>query len=100
GSSIAYDARGEFGRWCVSQKLADNYLFACAEYGTADPVKVLAGLRAENRAYHWGETSSASTASAKQQLKELFCPSSEAWRTQVLQHSLDLVDRAVRGLRS
>ncbi len=99
-SSIAYDARGEFGRWCVSRKMADNYLFACAEYGTAEPVKMLAGLRAENRAYHWAAASSASTASAKEQLKELFCPASQQWRTQVLQHSLDLVDRAIQGLRS
>lgn len=99
-SSIAYDARGEFGRWCVSRKLADDYLFACAEYGTADPVKVLAGLRAENRSFHWGEPSAAATTHAKQRLKELFCPASEAWRTQVLQHGIGLVERAIQGLRS
>lgn len=99
-SSIAYDARGEFGRWCVSRKLATHYLFACAEYGTADPVKMLAGLRAENRAYHWGQPSAASTAAAKQQLKELFCPASEAWRTEVLQHGVGLVSRAIQGLRN
>lgn len=98
-STIAYDARGEFGRWCVSRKLADQYLFACAEYGTADPVKMLAGLRAENRAFHWSEPASESTVRAKQQLKELFCPASESWRTQVVQHGVGLVGRAIQGLR-
>jgi hypothetical protein len=97
-SGIAYDARGGFGRWCVSRNLAPDYLFACAEFGTYGPVRVLAGLRAENQAYHWGSPSDASTARAKQRLKELFCPSAEAWRSQSLKRGTDLVCRAQRGL--
>ena len=97
-SSIAYDARGGFGQWCVSRNLAADYLFACAEFGTYGPVQILAGLRAENQAHHWGVPSAMYTVRAKQRLKELFCPSSEAWRSQVLERSLDLVGRAVRGL--
>ena len=31
---ISYDARGGFGRWCVSRHFASQYLFACAEFGT------------------------------------------------------------------
>src|SRR5947209_1233063 len=73
-SSVAYDVRGGFGRWCVSRNLAADYLFACAEFGTYGPVQVLAGLRAENQAHHWGVPSAASTVRAKQRLKELFCP--------------------------
>ncbi len=97
-NTIAYDARGGLGRWCVSRKLAPNYLFACAEFGTYHPIQMLAGLRAENQAHHWGTTSSASTARAKHRLKELFCPSATSWRRQVLDDSLDLVARAIRGL--
>jgi Protein of unknown function (DUF2817) len=97
-SNINYDARGSFGRWCVSRKLAPNYLFACAEFGTYGPIHVVAGLRAENQAHHWGSPTAASTIRAKQQLKELFCPSEAAWRSQVLYQSFDLVARSLYGL--
>ena len=97
-SAIAYDIRGGFGRWCVSRRLAEDYLFAYAEFGTYRPTRVLAGLRAENQAQHWGMPAATSTARAKHRLKELFCPSAEAWRSQVLDRSYDLVARAVRGL--
>lgn len=97
-SGIAYEARGGFGRWCVSRGLTPEYLFACAEFGTYGPVRVLAGLRAENQAHHWGTDSAASTIRAKERLKELFCPASHKWRSQVIQRSLDLVSRAQQGL--
>ncbi len=97
-SDIAYDARGGFGRWCVAQQLAAEYLFACAEFGTYSPLRVLAGLRAENQAHHWGQPTSASTGRSKRQLRELFCPASPAWRRQVLRSSQGLADRALRGL--
>lgn len=97
-SGIAYETRGGFGRWCVSRNLAPDYLYACAEFGTYGPIQVVAGLRAENQAHHWGTPSAASTVRAKHRLKELFCPSAEAWRSQVLDQSFDLVDRAVQGL--
>ena len=98
-AEIAYDARGGFGRWCVSNDFAPDYLFACAELGTYSPVKVLAGLRAENQAHHWGTPSSTATAGAKQRLQELFCPSSPRWRSQVISKSLELVSQAIHGLR-
>lgn len=97
-SGIAYDARGGFGRWCVSRGLASNYLFACAEFGTYGPVKVLAGLRAENQAHHWDTPKAPSTLWAKVRLKELFCPASNTWRSQVVERGLELVTRAQQGL--
>jgi hypothetical protein len=73
---VGFDARGGFGQWCVCRKLSPEYLFACAEFGTYSPIEVLAGLRAENQAHHWGERASARTAAVKKELKELFCPAS------------------------
>lgn len=99
-SNLNYNARGGFGRWCVSRKIAPDYLFACAEFGTYGPIQVVAGLRAENQAHHWGTPTAASTVWAKHRLRELFCPAAEAWRTQVLDHSFELVARAVQGLAS
>jgi hypothetical protein len=95
---IAYRARGAFGRWCVHRGLAPDYVFACAEFGTYGPIRVLDGLRSENRAHHWGQPSSACSIRAKRRLQELFCPSSEEWRRQVLARSCDLVDGAVKGI--
>jgi hypothetical protein len=97
-SGIAYEARGGFGRWCHSLGLAPDYLFACAEFGTYGPIPVLAGLRAENQTHHWGTDSAAATVRAKARLKELFCPASPEWRSQVIARSLDLVIRAEQGL--
>ena len=97
-NEISYDARGGLGQWCVSRNLADHYLFACAEFGTHGPISVLAGLRAENQAHHWGRPDSPSTVRANERLRELFCPALPAWRSQVFDHSLDLVRRAIEGL--
>jgi hypothetical protein len=97
-NGIAYDARGGFGRWCVSSGLAPDYLFACAEFGTYGSVQVLAGLRAENQSHHWGAPCAASTVRAKERLKELFCPAAQDWRAQVLDRGLELVGQAHRGL--
>ena len=97
-SGMSYDARGGFGRWCLSRGLSPDYLFACAEFGTYGPVPVLAGLRAENQSHHWGTPSAESTIQSKARLKELFCPASEIWRADVLERSLELIRRAQRGL--
>ena len=98
-SSIAYDARGGFGRWCLAQEIAPQYLFACAEFGTYGPVPVLAGLRAENQAHHWGDAKSPVTQWTKRRLKELFCPASAKWRSQVVDHGMTLIKQAVTGMR-
>jgi hypothetical protein len=95
---ISYETRGGLGSWCVAQFPNIHYLFAYAEFGTYHPIKTLAALRAENQAYHWGRPADRSTIRAKQRLKEIFCPSSAAWRERVLRRSIELVDNAVRGL--
>jgi hypothetical protein len=94
----AFTVRGSFGRWCVSQNQGRDYLYAAAEFGTYKPTQVLGGLRAENQAHHWGRPEDATTARAKSQLAELFCPRSESWRTQVLEQSGRLVKQAIDGL--
>ncbi len=97
--SISYDTRGGLGHWCVTRGYASEYLFACAEFGTFGPVKVLAGLRAENQAHHWGNSEFDATHRAKIRLKELFCPHNESWRLKVLRQSMKLVGQAIDGLR-
>ncbi len=73
-AGVAYAARGGFGPWCVKHSGVQDYLFACAEFGTYSPLRVLAGLRAENREHHWGRPGSMSYDRAKRQLRERFDP--------------------------
>jgi len=79
---VAYRTRGSFGNWCVRQGWVANYLYACAEFGTYDPIAVLGALRAENQAHHWSTDASAATRWAKHRLLERFCPASPSWRAQ------------------
>ena len=82
----------------MARNRARDYLYAAAEFGTYNPVRVLEGLRAENQAHHWGQAESAATERAKRQLVELFCPRAESWRIKVLQRSLQLAHHAVDRL--
>ena len=97
-SGISYNARGGFGRWCVSRAFAPDYLFAYAEFGTYGPIQMLAGLRAENQAHQWGAPDSPNTRRAKERLKELFCPADEQWRSRVLERSRNIVRRTLHEL--
>lgn len=97
-SGISYDARGGLGRWAVHRQAEIDYLFACAEFGTYQPLQVLAGLRAENQAHHFCPPQSPIVNRVQARLRELFCPASAAWRTKVWQSSAKLVEQAVTGL--
>ena len=91
---VAYDARGGFGPWCHSRRRGRAYLFACAEFGTYGPVRVVGALRRENMAHHWGEPSDPATARAKAALAEAFCPASAAWRAGAVEAGVRLAERA------
>lgn len=97
-NGVAYLPRGSFGPWCVAQRMADDYLYLVAEFGTFGSVPMMAGVRAENQAHHWGRPDGANEREARTRLKELFCPADPAWRQRVLSQGLDLVQRASAGL--
>ena len=75
---VAYLARGGLGPWCLAHSGVEDYLFVCAEFGTDPPLKILAGLRSENRQHHWGKPGSASYVRAKERLRDLFDPGEAA----------------------
>ena len=97
-NGVAYLPRGSFGPWCLAQGLAPDYLYAVAEFATYGHVRMLGGLRQENRAHHWGQPGNANSERAKAWLKELFCPTDPAWRELVLKQGLQLVEQAATGL--
>lgn len=94
----SYRPRGGFGPWCVAQRFAPEYLYAVAEFGTYGNIRMLGGLRAENRAFHWGRPGDPSTGRARARLRELFVPRSPEWRRRVLSQGVELVMRAAKGL--
>jgi hypothetical protein len=94
----SYLPRGGFGPWCVAQKFAPEYLYMVAEFGTHGNIPMLAGLRQENRAVHWGRPADKYAERAKARLRELFCPPSPPWRAKVLSQGVELVRRAAAGL--
>lgn len=94
----SYDARGTFGRWAMSHLASLDYRFATVEVGTHPIVRVLAALRAENRAHHYG-TPRSDVEWARQELRECFCPASPKWRRKVLNDQLEVVQRCAQHLK-
>jgi hypothetical protein len=99
-SVVAYSARGSISEWCQTAAENRDYTYLCVEFGTYSPVKVLAALRAENRAHHWDRPQSVTYRWAKERLREAFCPRSLSWRRTAAAHGLDLVRRAISGKES
>ena len=95
---VSYTVRGGFGGWCAVHGRGRDYVYATAEFGTYAPIRVLAGLRAENQAYHWGQAHAASTVRTRERLRELFCPRSESWRARALERGVRVAHQAVRGV--
>lgn len=96
----SYLPRGGLGKWCVAQQFAAKYLYLVAEFGTLGNIPMLAALRQENRALHWGRPGQRFVEQAKARLREAFCPASPAWRKRVHADGIDLVTRAALGLAS
>lgn len=90
-----YLIRGGLGGW-VRRRYADReYLLLYAEFGTYDPIRIILGLRAENRAHHWGKSNIEASHRAKHRLRELFCPASMRWRSQALSQGVDLIRSSI-----
>jgi hypothetical protein len=94
GESISYPTRGGFGAWCQKTFADRAYDFLCAEFGTYSGSRVLAALRAENQAHHWGRPGEPSTPRAKRRLVEAFAPADAGWRAITLDSGLATIRRA------
>jgi hypothetical protein len=95
---VAYKTSGSLGNWCVEMNERTDYLYACAEFGTYSPIKVISSLRAENQAHNWGKRDDIGTIRAKRDLMEAFCPRASKWREAALNDSYRIVDSAAQGL--
>lgn len=95
GDDTPYAARGVMGAWLARQAGVRRYRFACLEFGTYAPLRVLAALRAENRAHHHSAPGAAAYERAKRELVECFCPAPRLWRRKALGRALEVIGQAV-----
>ena len=86
------------GEWLQDRFSDVDYRFVTAEFGTYHPVRVLASIRAENRAHHFSPEMSQALRNAKRELMECFCPADQAWRQKVVASGLEILSQGVRGL--
>lgn len=96
----AYPMSGNFGRWMQRHFGNRDYRFAGAEFGTYGVLRVLAALRAENRAHHHCRRDDASYVRAKANLRECFCPASAGWRRNAVNAALRIVQQGAQALSS
>lgn len=94
---VTYKIRGGLGAWCKAT-IGPHYDVLALEYSTVHILRVIAALRAENRAHHYGAPSDEATRRAKEELREVFAPSSRAWRDKAVNDCVRVVDQAIRGL--
>lgn len=95
---LVYQPRGTFGRRCQTEFIDRRYDFLLAEFGTYPMLRVLKALRAENRAHWWGKVSDKSYHLAKQELLEVFVPSSLQWRKIAIERGMELCLRGINAL--
>jgi hypothetical protein len=93
GEGIAYPTRGGLGTWCQATFDDRGYDFLCAEFGTYPGHRVVAALRAENRAHHWGDPSASTTIRARLGLREVFAPADPGWRSACVSKGLATIRR-------
>ena len=96
---VLYEIRGEFGAFCRSLFPKRNYIPFLAEFGTYYILRVLYALRYENRVWHWAHDDEVARKKAANLLKEIFNPKSQAWRKDVLDKGLRLIEQALQALQ-
>ena len=83
----------------LAMKLAGvNYRRVGAEFGAYPVLRVLAAMRAENRAHFYGQPGEASYRRAKAELRECFCPRKAWWRENALRLGLRIIDQATESV--
>jgi predicted deacylase len=99
GGKKKYQVRGNIGQWTRQLLQSRNYNYFCAEFGTYSFAKVLLALRQENYVHNWLPATDPVYLRTKEQMKEIFCPESDRWRSMVITQSMDIVTQADRAVR-
>jgi Protein of unknown function (DUF2817) len=98
GGKKKYQVKGSIGQWTCQLLQSRNYNYFCAEFGTYSFAKVLLALRQENYVHNWLDANDLAYLRMKKQMKEIFCPESDQWRSMVVTKSLEILAQAERFL--
>lgn len=95
---VMYEIRGALGPWLEQRVPGARYDCLLSEFGTYPGVRVLAALRFDNRVRHYAPDDPALVRAAQRRMLEAFCPSSPAWREQVIERARAVVAQALGAL--
>jgi hypothetical protein len=101
-----YTILGSFYDWIGSLADVDLYLPMMFEYGTLDSQKTLGSIKSiqnmilENQGYHYGFKNDKSEKVIKKRFREMYYPSSEKWRTKVIEDSRVILEQVFDNLDS
>jgi hypothetical protein len=95
---VLYEIRGGLGRWLEQLFPHTQYDTLLAEFGTFPSLRVIAAMRAENRAHHHGGRRPRLLAKTRAELREVFAPSSSAWRRAVVARGVHIAEQALSAL--
>jgi predicted deacylase len=100
GGKKKYQVRGNIGQWTRQLLQPRNYNYFCAEFGTYSFAKVLMMLRQENYVHNCLTATDPVYLRTKEQMKEIFCPGSDQWRSMVIAKSTVIMTQANRFLQT
>lgn len=69
------------------------------EFGTFGPIAVLRALQAENWLHHHGGVDNPRAQAIKAEIRRVFYPDTDDWKTRVWNQGREIVDQALAGLR-
>jgi predicted deacylase len=99
GESVSAAVHGSI-RVGLAESLPEAELTAVgAEFGTHDPARVFAAMRADNWLHQHGELESEQGVAIKRELLEVFRPEAPGWGARVLEVGAGLIDQARQGLQ-
>ena len=99
-----YTVTGDVTSWIGALRQGGLHLPAVFEYGTLDSQTTLGALKSlhitvlENQGAQWGYASQGDEAAIQRDYREMFNPSSPAWRTQVIADSRALLGQVMEKL--
>jgi hypothetical protein len=100
-----YTVTGDFTGY-LSKIIRAKYLPMVFEYGTLDSQTTFGSINSlhrtllENQGFNYGYASEADRERVKKMFREMYYPSSEAWRTKVIQDTREIMNSALNNFKA
>ena len=98
GESASAAVHGSIEKGLAESLAGRELTVVGAEFGTHDPVRVFAAMRADNWLHHHGEVDSEQGVEIKRELLEVFRPEDPKWGARVLEVAAGLIAQTRDGL--